>query len=221
MKTNFLRHFFTAVLLAATTLANAANVNVTTSITASTTWTNNNTYTLFGDIIVKNGATLTIEKGTLVKGNKTTLSRLVVAAGAKLIAQGTAEEPIVFTSSQPVGSRSRADWAGIAICGLAPINSKDANGNSIQGRIECGTDADYDYGGTNLDDSSGVISYVRIEYAGYVCGSNTELNSLTMGGVGRKTKIDHVMISYGQDDGFEWFGGNVNCKRIDFFWSFA
>lgn len=214
MKTNFLRHFFTAVLLAATTLANAANVNVTTSITASTTWTNNNTYTLFGDIIVKNGATLTIEKGTLVKGNKTTLSRLVVAAGAKLIAQGTAEEPIVFTSSQPVGSRSRADWAGIAICGLAPINSKDANGNSIQGRIECGTDADYDYGGTNLDDSSGVISYVRIEYAGYVCGSNTELNSLTMGGVGRKTKIDHVMISYGQDDGFEWFGGNVNCSEL-------
>jgi hypothetical protein len=74
MKTNFLRHFFTAVLLAATTLANAANVNVTTSITASTTWTNNNTYILFGDIIVKNGATLTIEKGTLVKGNKTTLT---------------------------------------------------------------------------------------------------------------------------------------------------
>lgn len=214
MKTNFLRNLIMLVALAASGLAQGANVNVTTSITTNTTWTNDNTYTLFGDIIVKNGATLTIEKGTLIKGNKTTLSRLVVAAGAKLVAQGTAEEPVVFTSSQPVGQRSRADWAGIAICGLAPINSKDANGNSIQGRIECGTDADYDYGGTNADDSSGVISYVRIEYAGYVCGTNTELNSLTMGGVGRKTKIDHVMISYGQDDGFEWFGGNVNCSEL-------
>ena len=101
------------------------------------------------------------------------------------------------------GSRARADWAGLAICGLAPTNIVDGGGNSIQGRLECGTTTDYDYGGNVPDDSSGVISYVRIEYAGYVCGANSELNSLTLGGVGNRTKIDHVMVSFGQDDGFE------------------
>jgi len=214
MKTNLLRQFFVVALLAATIVAHAANVNVIANITTNTAWTNNNTYILYGDIIVKSGATLTIEKGTLIKGDKSTTSRIVVAIGGKIVAQGTAEQPIVFTSNQPAGSRARADWAGIAICGAAPINSKDANGNSIQGRIECGTDSDYDFGGNNPDDSSGVLSYVRIEYAGYVCGTNTELNSLTMGGVGRKTKLDHIMVSFGQDDGFEWFGGNANASEL-------
>jgi len=192
----------------------AANINVTTDITANTSWTNNNTYIIFGDIIVKSGVTLTIQEGTLIKGDKSTLSRLVVAIGGKLIAQGTPEQPIVFTSNQPAGSRGRADWAGIAVCGQAPTNIVDGGGNSIQGRLECGTTTDYDYGGGVPDDSSGVISYVRIEYAGYVCGANLELNSLTLGAVGNRTKIDHVMVSYGQDDGYEWFGGTVNPNHL-------
>lgn len=192
----------------------AANINVTTDITANTSWTNTNTYILFGDIIVKSGVTLTIEKGTLIKGDKSTLSRLVVAIGGKLIAQGTAEEPIVFTSNQAAGSRGRADWAGIAVCGLAPTNIVDGGGNPIQGRLECGATTDYDYGGNVPDDSSGVISYVRIEYAGYVCNTNLELNSLTLGAVGSRTKIDHVAVSFGQDDGFEFFGGSVNANHI-------
>ncbi|MCS6934182.1 MAG: PKD domain-containing protein [Chitinophagales bacterium] len=194
--------------------ASAAIINVTTDITTNTTWTNNNIYILYGDIIVKNGATLTIQPGTIIRGDKSTLSRLVVATSGYIIAQGTPEQPIIFTSNQPVGQRARGDWAGIAICGEAPVNFKNAQGQPIQGRLECGPTADYDYGGNNPDDSSGVLSYVRIEYAGYVCGTNTELNSLTLGGVGRKTKIDHVQVSYGQDDGFEWFGGNVNCNHI-------
>ncbi len=192
----------------------AANITVSTDITTSTTWINNNNYIIYGDIIVKNGATLTIQEGTIVRGDKTTLSRLVIAAGAKLIAQGTPEQPIVFTSNQAAGSRARGDWAGLAICGLAPVNFRDGGGNSIQGRLECGTTTDYDFGGNAADDSSGVISYVRIEYAGYVCGSNSELNSLTLGGVGNRTKIDHVMVSYGQDDGYEFFGGTVNANHI-------
>jgi PKD repeat protein len=214
MKTNFLRNLLTVLIIAVTTLAQAANVNVTTDITTNTFWTNNNTYILFGDIIVKSGATLSIQEGTIIKGDKSTISRIVVAIGGKIVAQGTPEQPIVFTSNQPAGSRSRGDWAGIAICGAAPVNLKNSGGASIQGRIECGSTTDYDYGGSNADDSSGILSYVRVEYAGFVCGTNTELNSITMGGVGRKTKIDHVMISYGQDDGFEWFGGNVNASEL-------
>lgn len=192
----------------------AANVSVTTDITTNTSWTNNNTYILYGDIIVKSGATLTIQAGTLIKGDKLTLSRIVVATGGKINAQGTPEQPIVFTSNQAAGSRTRADWAGIAICGLAPVNFHDGSGNSIQGRIECGTTTDYDFGGSNPTDSSGVLSYVRIEFAGYVCGSNTELNSLTLCGVGNKTKIDHVMVCFGQDDGYEFFGGTVSPNHI-------
>lgn len=215
MKKNFLR----SLLMVATTLlafgAFAQNtVTVATDITSDRTWSHDSIYILYGDIIVKNGATLTIQPGTIIRGDKTTLSRIVVSTTGKINAVGTPEEPIVFTSNQPAGSRARADWAGITICGLAPVNFKDAGGNAIQGRVECGTTTDYDYGGSNPDDSSGVLKYVRIEYAGYVCGTNTELNSLTLCGVGRKTVISHVMTSYGQDDGYEFFGGTSSPDHI-------
>lgn len=205
------------LLMSAISYVKAATIQVTGHITSNTTWTNENVYLLMEDIIVRNGATLTIQPGTLIKGfsNALTPPRLVIATGAKINAQGTPEQPIVFTSDKPIGQRRRADWAGIAICGLAPCNYKDGGGNSIQGRIECGDNSGYyDFGGNNADDSSGVLSYVRIEYAGYTCGTNTELNSLTMGGVGRKTKIDHVQVSYGQDDGFEWFGGTAGGSHL-------
>lgn len=214
MNRNFLQKLLAAAVMLVAIGVNASNINVTSSITTNTSWTNTNTYILYGDIIVKSGATLTIQEGTLIKGDATTLSRLVVATGGKLVAKGSYEKPIVFTSNKPAGQRARADWAGIAICGLAPVNFHDAGGNSIQGRVECGTTTDYDYGGNAADDSSGVLSYVRIEYAGYVCGTNTELNSLTLCGVGNKTKIDHVMVDYGQDDGFEFFGGTVSPNHI-------
>lgn len=214
MTKNFLHKMCAVIAVLIGFNAYAGNVTVSTDITANTTWTNDNNYILYGDIIVKSGATLTIQPGTIIRGDKTTLSRIVVAIGGKIVAQGTPDQPIVFTSNQPAGSRGRADWAGLAVCGRAPINFKDAQGNSIQGRLECGTTTDYDYGGNIADDSSGVISYVRIEYAGYVCGTNSELNSLTLGGVGNRTKIDHVMVSYGQDDGYEWFGGTVNANHL-------
>ncbi|HLP49286.1 MAG TPA: PKD domain-containing protein [Chitinophagales bacterium] len=214
MSKNFLQKIgaFIAVLVGLNTYA--ANITVSSDITASTSWTNDNNYILYGDIIIKSGVTLTIQEGTIIRGDKTTLSRLVVATGGKLIAQGTPEQPIVFTSNQPAGSRGRGDWAGIAVCGLAPVNLRNAQGAAIQGRLECGTTTDYDFGGNVPNDNSGVISYVRIEYAGYVCGANSELNSLTLGGVGSLTKIDHVMVSYGQDDGFEWFGGTANASNL-------
>jgi len=214
MKMKSLQNTLAALIVLISTSTFAATISVTSAITTNTNWTNNNLYILYGDIVIKSGATLTIEPGTIIKGDKTTGGRVVVAMGGKINAQGTASQPIVFTSNQPAGQRQRGDWSGIAICGKAPVNFKDANGNAIQGRLECGQTTDYDFGGTDPADNSGVLSYVRIEYAGFVCGSNSELNSLTMGGVGSGTKLDHVMVSYGQDDGFEWFGGTVNASHL-------
>ncbi len=214
MNKTFLRNFLLCSLAAVGVSASAATVNVNASITTSTTWTKNNVYILFGDIFVKDGATLTIQEGTVIKGNKQSLSRLVITKTGKINANGTAAEPIVFTSNEAAGNRKRADWAGLAICGSAPINQKNAQGNPDIKTLECGVGTEYEYGGNNADDSSGVLRYVRIEYAGYVCGANAELNSLTLGGVGRKTVISHVQVSYGQDDGIEFFGGNVNADHI-------
>jgi hypothetical protein len=194
--------------------ASAANVPVSGNITTNTSWTNDNIYILFGDVVVKSGATLTIQEGTIIKGDKGTGGKLVITIGSKINAQGSASKPIVFTSNQPAGQRARGDWGGVAILGDAPTNIKDANGNSVQGLLECGTAPDFNYGGSDAADNSGVLSYVRIEYAGFVCGTNTEFNSLAMAGVGSGTKIDHVQVSFGQDDGFEWWGGNSNPTHL-------
>ncbi len=199
--------------LALATSAAAAVVPVTANITSNTTWTKNNSYLLIGEILVK-GATLTIEPGTIIKADKNTISRLVITTTGKIYAKGTAQEPIIFTSNQAAGNRKRGDWGGISIAGNAPLNTVDANKNPIQKVFECGTAPDYAYGGNNSDDSSGVLSYVRIEYAGYSCGTNTELNSLSLGGVGRKTQIDHIMITDALDDAYELWGGNVNLSHI-------
>lgn len=189
-------------------------------VTTNRTWFNDSVYLMVGEILVTNNATLTIEPGTVIKGQSGAQTRLVVTRDGYINAQGTAEQPIVFTSNAAPGQRKRGDWSGIAICGEAPTNNRDAGGNFILGTLECpnaGNLAAYQYGNTtglNADDSSGVLSYVRIEYAGQICGTNTELNSLTMGGVGNRTKIDHVMVSFGQDDGFEWFGGTANGSHL-------
>jgi len=209
-----LQKIFVLLFAFIATGAHAATVNVTSSVTTNTTWTSNNIYVLYGEILVEKNASLTIQPGTIIKGDKTTGGKLLVTMGAKLIAQGTPTKPIVFTSNQPAGQRARGDWSGVSILGKAPVNFKDASGNLIQGLLECGTAPDYNFGGTDASDSSGVISYVRIEYAGFVCGTNSELNSLTLAGVGNRTKIDHVQVSYGQDDGFEWFGGTVNASHL-------
>lgn len=213
MKKEILQRILVLAIAFVMLKANAAVVIVNTNITSNTTWTNNNLYILVGEIFVKN-ATLTIEPGTIIKGDKSTLSRLVITTTGKIMANGTATQPIVFTSNSAVGNRNRGDWAGIAICGLAPVNFKDAGGTAIQGRLECGATADYDFGGADANHSSGEMSYVRIEYAGYVCGANSELNSLTLGGVGAGTKLHHIQVSFGQDDGFEFFGGTVNADHL-------
>ncbi|MCB2376360.1 T9SS type A sorting domain-containing protein [Hymenobacter sp. BT635] len=176
------------------------------AITQNTTWTRNNIYLLNGTVYVNSGVTLTIEAGTIIKGDLNNQGALVIRQGGKLIAAGTATQPIVFTSNQPAGQRAPGDWGGVIICGRAPINQ---NGNpSIEGGVEA------NYGGTDPADNSGVLQYVRIEYPGVAFLPNSEINGLTLGGVGYGTTIDHVQVTGSGDDSFEWFGGTVNAKYL-------
>ena len=163
-------------------------------------------YLLKGFVYVKEGATLTIEPGTIIKGDKATKGTLIIERGGKIMANGTAAKPIVFTSAQPAGQRAAGDWGGIIILGKAPVNL------GTSAKIEGGVDREF--GGTDLSDNSGVLKYVRIEYPGIAFQPDNEINGLTMGGVGARTIIEYVQVSFCGDDSFEWFGGNVNAKYL-------
>jgi hypothetical protein len=188
-----------------------AVTQVSAAITKNTTWTNNKVYQLNGPIYVKGGATLTIQAGTVIKGNaNVSNSCLIIAKGSKIMAQGTESSPIVFTSSKAAGTRNVGDWGGVIILGNASYNGAGGSTN-IEGLAAA---PDNSFGGSNDDDNSGVFSYCRIEFGGYIFTVDKEINGLTLGAVGRKTKIDHVQVSYINDDAFEWFGGTVNCSHL-------
>lgn len=180
------------------------------AITTSTALSQDTCYNLKGVVYVKSGATLTIPKGTVIKGDKATLGTLVIQPGAKIDAVGTANNPIVFTSALPKGSRAAGDWGGVILLGKAPINVPGGTAN-VEG---IDISADTAYGGTNADDSSGRMKYVRIEFSGILLSPNNEINGLTMAGVGAKTEIDYVMVHETLDDCFEFFGGTVNAKHL-------
>lgn len=178
---------------------------VSGNITANTTWKAKDKYILKGFVYVEAGATLTIEPGTIIKGDKATKGTLIVKPGGKIIADGTAAKPIVFTSIQAKGQRNYGDWGGIILLGKANVNKTPA---TIEGE-NLST-----FGGTDNADNSGVLRYVRIEFAGIAFETDKEINGLTMGGVGSGTVIDYVQVSYTGDDAFEWFGGTVNAKHL-------
>ena len=186
-----------------TPAADATFVDVGENITADTTWTADNVYRLTATIYVVD-ATLTIEPGTLIVGNNG--SALVITSTAMIMAQGTAAEPIVFTSSQAPANRVGGDWGGVVMLGSAPIN---VTSNNIEGLEAAGISS---YGGSDSAHNCGTMSYVRIEYAGFTFGTDNELNSLTLGGCGSATSLDHIQTSFGLDDGIEFFGGNANLK---------
>jgi len=214
-----------AVWAIVTSVWSQTPVTVNANITTNTTWTKNNTYLLNGFIYVKNGATLTIEPGTTIKGDKTTRSTLIITRGAKIIADGTREQPIVFTSNE--AAPKTGDWGGIVMLGRASTNANFTNAQgvatagvgAIEGDLNNAT-GDGLYGGGDLtggaddNDNSGILRYVRIEYPGVVISQGNEINGLTMGGVGRGTTLDYVQVSYSNDDSFEWFGGTVNAKHL-------
>ncbi|BFG70410.1 hypothetical protein KACHI17_12910 [Sediminibacterium sp. KACHI17] len=176
------------------------------TLTANKTLTADKTWTLKGYVYVPNGITLTIEAGTTIKSDKTEKGALCIERGGKIQANGTVDKPIVMTSGQDAGSRAPGDWGGLIILGNAPTN------RSSTPVIEGGLDRPY--GGTNATDNSGTLKYVRIEYAGIAAFPGSEINGLTLGGVGSGTTIENVQVVYGNDDAYEFFGGNVNAKYL-------
>jgi hypothetical protein len=171
------------------------------------------TYVLTGLYYVEPNHSLTIQPGTVILGHKATGGTLIVTKGAQIFAQGTVQQPIVFTSNQAIGARNPGDWGGIIVLGDAPTNKVNPviEGGLIGGSCGGGVTT---YGGANANDNSGILSYIRIEFAGFRFQLNNEVNGLTMGGVGAGTKIDHIQVSYSNDDAYEWFGGTVNCNYL-------
>lgn len=192
----------------------AAPETLTGKITANKTLTADRTWVLSGAVQVMDGATLTIEPGTVIKGDKATKGALIIERGGKINAAGTAQKPIVFTSNQTVGQRAIGDWAGVIVCGKAPINQTGGT-SQYEGGILGADVANYGGGASPVaNDNSGVLKYVRIEYAGIAYAQDKEINSLTLAGVGSGTTIENVQVSFGGDDGFEFFGGTVNAKNL-------
>ena len=187
-------------------------ITVSGDITADTRWYAQAKYHLSGFVYVKNNATLTIEPGTIIKGVSNTKATLIIERGSRIMAAGTADKPIVFTSDKAPGLRATGDWGGIVIAGNAKTNKHD-DGAGV-GIAEGGVGTKY--GGTDDNDNSGVLQYVRIEFPGIPLTStaNSEINGLTLYAVGKTTTIDHIQVSYSGDDSYEWFGGNVNARYI-------
>jgi hypothetical protein len=191
-----------------------------TVITSNTTLNTSILYILNGKTYVSNNSVLTIPAGTHLRANKflnnDSASALVVTRGSKLFAEGTQNNPILFTSNQ--ASPASGDWGGIVLLGKAPLNRADT---SIEGidlpTVPPGVDVEYGGGGQGLGDTadcSGRVSFVRIEYAGATISPDNELNGLTCGGVGNGTVLDHIEVYKGNDDAFEFFGGNVNARFL-------
>ena len=194
----------------AVTIFPAAGSTITLAagnITSNVTLKSDISYILDGWVYVKSPATITIEAGTVIKGKVDTKASLVIERGAKIMAEGTAAKPIVFTSAKAAGARAAGDWGGLVICGNAKINVAGGEAE-IEGGL--GTK----YGGSDDNDNSGVLKYVRIEFAGYAFAPDKEINGLTLGAVGKATTIDYVQVSYSNDDSFEWFGGTENAKHL-------
>ena len=173
------------------------------SITSNLTLKSGNSYTLNGELLVKEGATLNIEPGVkIVAQYDDRVDYILIEQGAKINAEGTASDPIVMTSSK----EEPGAWGGIHICGRAHTNAEGGKGSSeIGGAV---------YGGENDADNSGVLKYVRVEYTGYAFDEEHEANGMTFYGVGNGTVVENCEAYHGSDDGFEFFGGSVNVKNM-------
>lgn len=198
-----------------TTTITKTVVPISGEITANTTWDATKIYLLNGYVYVTSGNTLTIPAGTVIKGDKLSKGTLIIEPGAKINAQGTAAQPIIFTSNLAPGLRNLGDWGGLVLCGKAPHNlatgvTDAANLPQMEGgprtRVSAIT--------PDPADNSGVVSYVRIEWAGVALSPNNEINGLSLYAVGSGTKMDHIQVSYANDDSIEWFGGNVNMNYL-------
>ena len=199
-----------------TTLNDASGIK---NITGTVTLDASKVYLLTSTCVVRSGGKLIIPAGTVIRGaadltaTPKLYATLVVERGGMIEVNGTTSSPVVMTSNKAAGSRDRGDWGGLVLCGKA------VNNQSVDAQLEGFNNVAVDntlgkFGGTDDADNSGVVKYVRIEFAGLAFEPNKEVNSLTMGSVGSKTEIEGVQCSFGNDDGFEWFGGTVNCKKL-------
>ncbi len=187
--------------------------------TGTVTWSKDKEYVIEGFVFVNDGQTLTIEPGTIVRftaGEGENASALIVSRGGKIIAEGTADEPIIFTAESDdlilsTETSKRGLWGGLIILGNAPINVKGGEA-AIEG-IPFSEPRSV-FGGPDENDDSGVLKYVSIRHGGTNIGDGNEINGLTLGGVGSKTIIDYVEIISNEDDGVEIFGGTVNLKHM-------
>jgi hypothetical protein len=198
------------------------SITVSGNITTNTSWTKDKIVYLDGRVIVQAPAVLTIEKGTIIKGkagSNANASVLVIGVGAQIMAIGTPSEPIIFTgeddlilpgsiTSPNFNESHKGRWGGLVILGDAPISPSSGTTAEIEG-IPAGTTG-ATYGGSDINDNSGVIQYVSVRHSGVIIGSNNELNGITLGGVGAGTTIDHIEVFANLDDGIEFFGGNVS-----------
>lgn len=202
--------YITASALPVTTVSGA--------ITSNTTWSG--VVELDGIVTVKGGATLTIQPGTFIKAKpnstNTATGVLVISKTGKINATGTESQPIIFTSHKLLDGNedttaAPGDFGGVIILGDAPTNTPSTK------TIEGLSGSDFFYGGTNASHNAGTLKYVRIEFAGFdlfAPNSGNEINGLTLGGVGNGTTLDHIQVSYGKDDSFEFFGGTVNASSL-------
>jgi len=208
---------------------------VNTNIKQNTTWYADTIYQLGGRITVEDGATLTIQAGTIIKGEAGTganATALLIARGGKLIAEGTASMPIIFTSvadeisQEDIAAGNFASpnldpdvnglWGGVIVLGNAPISASNTTGDVSSVQIEGIPTSDQNglYGGTNTHDNSGILKYISIRHGGANIGSGNEINGLTLGGVGFGTTIENIEVVANQDDGIECFGGTVNLTNV-------
>lgn len=199
-----------------TTLNDASGIK---NITGTVTLDASKVYLLTSTCVVRSGGKLIIPAGTVIRGaadltaTPKLYATLVVERGGMIEVNGTSSNPVIMTSNKAAGSRDRGDWGGLVLCGKA------VNNQGLDAQLEGFNNVAVDntlgkFGGTDDADNSGVVKYVRIEFAGLAFEPNKEVNSLTMGSVGSSTVIEGVQCSFGNDDAFEWFGGTVNCKKL-------
>ncbi|MEO4005696.1 MULTISPECIES: hypothetical protein [unclassified Flavobacterium] len=202
----------------------AAVQTVSGDITTSTTWTNDKVWEIEGVVRVKNGAVLTIQPGTFIKAKPLATGIatgvLVITKSGQIDAKGTVEAPIIFTSYNLLDGNAATgatpgDFGGVVILGDDEVNN-GLNTNVIEGLGDQPNVGDFYYGGTNLNHNAGTLRYIRIEFAGRILDAvnGVEINGLTFGGVGAATKVDHIQVSYGRDDSYEFFGGKVSATHL-------
>ncbi len=180
---------------------------IPSQITANKTLTSDRVWILKGYTYVSSNSTLTIEAGTIIKSDVTEKGALIIDKGSKINAQGTSDRPIIFTSGKTAGQRQPGDWGGIVIIGDAPTNRPSL--------ADCEGGINRQYGlGQNASDNSGILKYVRLEYAGISASQGSEVNALTFYSVGSGTVIENIMVAFAKDDAYEFFGGTVNGKNM-------